>query len=139
MKKIIFSICILLIFNVLKAQTDSTKLINLDEVIISANKVEESKRRVAQQIHSLSAKQISQMNTQNTGDLLSATGLVMVQKSQQGGSSPILRGFEASRVLLVIIAAEVAAVAFLRKLRRDWSLEFFIVALLCSVKVELTD
>ena len=102
MKKILFSISILLIINALKAQTDSTKLINLDEVIISANKVEESKRRVAQQIHSISAKQISQMNTQNTGDLLSATGLVMVQKSQQGGSSPILRGFEASRVLLVM-------------------------------------
>lgn len=102
MKKIIFTISILLIINVLKAQTDSTKLINLDEVIISANKVEESKRRVAQQIHSLSAKQISLLNTQNTGDLLAATGLVMVQKSQQGGSSPILRGFEASRVLLVV-------------------------------------
>ena len=102
MKKIIFSISILLIINVLTAQTDSAKLINLDEVIISANKVEESKRRVAQQIHSLSAKQISQMNTQNMGDLLAATGLVMVQKSQQGGSSPILRGFEASRVLLVV-------------------------------------
>lgn len=102
MKKIVFSLFIFIAFNNLKAQNDTAKLINLDEVIISANKVEESKRRVAQQIHSLSAKQIGLLNTQNTGDLLSATGLVMVQKSQQGGSSPILRGFEASRVLLVI-------------------------------------
>lgn len=102
MKKIIILISLFYIFQSLNAQTDSSKLINLDELIISANKIEESKRNVAQQIHSISAKQIGLMNTQNSGDLLSATGLVMVQKSQQGGSSPVLRGFEASRVLLVV-------------------------------------
>ncbi|MBL7818065.1 MAG: TonB-dependent receptor [Saprospiraceae bacterium] len=85
------------------AQTDTLpKILNLDEVVISANKVAESKRTVPQQIRSISAKEISVLNAQNAGDLLSATGLVMVQKSQQGGSSPILRGFEASRVLLVV-------------------------------------
>ena len=31
-----------------------------------------------------------------------STGKVFVQKSQQGGSSPVLRGFEASRILLVV-------------------------------------
>ncbi|MBK5270507.1 MAG: TonB-dependent receptor plug domain-containing protein, partial [Bacteroidia bacterium] len=36
------------------------------------------------------------------GDLLINTGNVFVQKSQQGGSSPVLRGFEANRVLLVV-------------------------------------
>jgi hemoglobin/transferrin/lactoferrin receptor protein len=87
----------------LLAQKDTmSQALNLDEVVISINKVEESKRTVAQQIRSVSSQEISQLNAQNAGDLLSATGLVMVQKSQQGGSSPILRGFEASRVLLVI-------------------------------------
>ena len=102
MKKIILSIHILFAFNVLIAQTDTTKLFNLDEVVIVANNMEQSKRKIPQQVYSLSSKQIGLMNTQNSGDLLSATGLVMVQKSQQGGSSPILRGFEASRVLLVV-------------------------------------
>jgi hemoglobin/transferrin/lactoferrin receptor protein len=103
MKKIVSIISIFLIINQSEAQTDSLpKIIDLNEVVISANKVAESKRTVAQQIRSISSKEISLLNTQNAGDMLAATGLVMVQKSQQGGSSPILRGFEASRVLLVV-------------------------------------
>lgn len=103
MKKSLISLVIILIALSVSAQTDTvSQIFNLDEVVISANKVAESKRTVAQQIRSVSAKEISVLNTQNSGDLLSATGLVMVQKSQQGGSSPVLRGFEASRVLLVI-------------------------------------
>ena len=39
---------------------------------------------------------------QTSAELLWATGSVMVQQSQQGGGSPILRGFEANRVLLVV-------------------------------------
>jgi hemoglobin/transferrin/lactoferrin receptor protein len=35
-------------------------------------------------------------------DLLWSTGSVLVQQSQQGGGSPVLRGFEANRVLLVV-------------------------------------
>ncbi|MEP7127401.1 MAG: TonB-dependent receptor, partial [Chitinophagales bacterium] len=35
-------------------------------------------------------------------EMLSNTGQIMVQKSQQGGGSPVIRGFEASRVLLVV-------------------------------------
>jgi hemoglobin/transferrin/lactoferrin receptor protein len=103
MKNLISIIVISFIVNQLAAQTDTLpKAIDLNEVVISANKVAESKRTVAQQIRSVSAKEISSLNAQNAGDLLAATGLVMVQKSQQGGSSPILRGFEASRVLLVV-------------------------------------
>ena len=38
----------------------------------------------------------------NAADLLWSTGSVLVQESQQGGGSPVLRGFEANRVLLVV-------------------------------------
>ncbi|MDZ7935722.1 MAG: Plug domain-containing protein [Emticicia sp.] len=41
-------------------------------------------------------------NTPNTGDLLINSGNVFVQKSQGGGGSPVLRGFESSRVLIVV-------------------------------------
>lgn len=103
MKKLFFTIFTFLVISQLTAQTDTLPTaIDLNEVVISANKVAETKRTVSQQIRSISAKEISLLNTQNAGDMLAATGLVMVQKSQQGGSSPILRGFEASRVLLVI-------------------------------------
>ena len=88
--------------NLTKTDTSSSTVINLDEITISANKVAEPRRVISQQIRTISASEIALLNTQNTGDLLSATGLVMVQKSQQGGSSPIIRGFEASRVLLVV-------------------------------------
>ena len=103
MKKSLFIIVLSVITHCLSAQTDTVpQAIDLNEVVVSANKVAESKRTVSQQIRSISSKEISLLNVQNAGDLLSATGLVMVQKSQQGGSSPILRGFEASRVLLVV-------------------------------------
>lgn len=39
---------------------------------------------------------------QTAAELLWSTGSVLIQQSQQGGGSPILRGFEANRVLLVV-------------------------------------
>ncbi|MEJ8841151.1 TonB-dependent receptor [Lacibacter sp. H375] len=74
----------------------------LSEVVISASKFPEKKLNIAQRIDVISSKYISRVNAQNTGDLLINTGNVFVQKSQQGGSSPVIRGFEASRVLLVV-------------------------------------
>lgn len=74
----------------------------LSEVVISASKFPEKKLNIAQRIDVISSKYISRVNAQNTGDLLMNTGNVFVQKSQQGGSSPVIRGFEASRVLLVV-------------------------------------
>lgn len=74
----------------------------LSELVISASKFPEKKLNIAQRIDVISSKYISRVNAQNTGDLLMNTGNVFVQKSQQGGSSPVIRGFEASRVLLVV-------------------------------------
>lgn len=86
-----------------KAVTDTAKKeISLEEVVISASNFAEKQRNIAQKIDVISAKAIASANAQNTGDLLISTGKIFVQKSQQGGSSPVLRGFEASRVLLVI-------------------------------------
>lgn len=74
----------------------------LDELVISANKIPEMKSKLAQQVFTLSAAQIININAQTSADLISSTGTVAIQKSQQGGGSPQLRGFEASRVLLVV-------------------------------------
>jgi hemoglobin/transferrin/lactoferrin receptor protein len=75
---------------------------DLDEVTIYSSKFAEKKKNIVQRVDIVSAQRIAQQNAQNTGDLLINTGNVFVQKSQQGGSSPVIRGFEASRVLLVI-------------------------------------
>lgn len=82
--------------------SDSSVVSELEEVVFSSNKFREKKKFVAQRIDVISSRQINRVNTQNTGDLLLNSGNVFVQKSQQGGSSPVIRGFEASRVLLVV-------------------------------------
>lgn len=83
-------------------QNDTLGEKTLDEAMIYSNKFVEKKKNIAQKIDIVSARTIAKFNSQNTGDLLINTGNVFVQKSQQGGSSPVIRGFEASRVLLVV-------------------------------------
>ena len=77
-------------------------ILKLNEIVVSANKFYEYKKDLPRQIYSINQKEISFQNRQNTADLLENSGTVFVQKSQQGGGSPVLRGFESNRVLLVI-------------------------------------
>lgn len=102
MKKILVLTALLYAACCIHAQVDTLTEKTLGEVVISANKFLERKRYVNQKIDIITAKTIANFNAQNTGDLLINTGNVFVQKSQQGGSSPVLRGFEASRVLIVV-------------------------------------
>ena len=74
----------------------------LEDVVISASKVRELRENVAYQIQSLDIKQISNANASTTADLLTVNQGITIQKSQLGGGSPIIRGFEANRVLLVV-------------------------------------
>lgn len=99
-----FVCCSLFVFSQKKADTTSklNRELSLEEVVVSASNFSEKKKNIAQKIDIISTRTIASANAQNTGDLLSGTGKIFVQKSQQGGSSPVLRGFEASRVLLVI-------------------------------------
>ena len=101
MKKLIGFAFFLATCFTLSAQ-DSIPVVALDEVLIYSGKFEEKKKNLVQKIEVINASRIRQLNSQNTGDLLMNTGNVFIQKSQQGGSSPVIRGFEASRVLLVI-------------------------------------
>ena len=87
-----------------KAQevVDSLAEKELVEIVVSGNKFAEKKKNIVQKIDIISSSYIRKANAQNMGDLLMSTGNVFVQKSQQGGSSPVIRGFEASRVLFVV-------------------------------------
>ncbi|MFB9861844.1 TonB-dependent receptor [Rufibacter immobilis] len=78
------------------------KSYSLDEVVVSASKFEEKRADVPQQIQVLKARELAFQSNQTTADVLQQTGQVLVQKSQAGGGSPILRGFEANKVLMVI-------------------------------------
>ncbi len=53
-------------------------------------------------IDRISAQQIASRNSQTTADILGEHADVYIQKSQAGGGSPIIRGFEANKVLLVL-------------------------------------
>lgn len=57
---------------------------------------------MAQKIQVIRSKDLQQMNQSSTADVLANSGNVFVQKSQLGGGSPIIRGFETNKVLLVI-------------------------------------
>ncbi len=99
MKCFLYGIFCCCIINFSYAQNDTAYL---EEVVVSGSKFAVNKKNVAQKIEVLTRSYIARANAQNTGDLLLGTGNIFVQKSQQGGSSPVIRGFEASRLLLVI-------------------------------------
>jgi hemoglobin/transferrin/lactoferrin receptor protein len=74
----------------------------LDELIISVSRNPEQIRDVPGMVDRLPGTLIEQSQVTNSSDLLSLSGNILVQKSQGGGGSPILRGFEANRVLLLV-------------------------------------
>jgi hemoglobin/transferrin/lactoferrin receptor protein len=77
-------------------------VINLQEVVLSANKTEEKYRDLPVKIDIIPARQIQFSNPQTTADLLQQNGTVFVQQSQLGGGSVVLRGMETNRVLMVV-------------------------------------
>lgn len=86
-----------------KADSVNTfRSVNLQEVVVSVNRDKTRKINTPQHVVSVPKSFIDYANKQSTADLLTETGQVLVQKSQQAGGSPILRGFEASRILLVV-------------------------------------
>ncbi|PQJ81033.1 TonB-dependent receptor [Polaribacter porphyrae] len=74
----------------------------LDEVVISAFKRAEKTKRIAEQIAVISKKDIQKVSPQTSADLLATIPGIKVQKSQFGGGSPVIRGMESNRVLLVV-------------------------------------
>jgi len=103
MKKIFF-FCILLLQFYSFSQTikDSIKTNTLEEVIVTSKKIPKSKKILPNQVESINNKQIEFQNFQTTAEMLANSGSLFVQKSQQGGGSPSIRGLEASRVLLLV-------------------------------------
>ncbi len=74
----------------------------LSEVFLSATKGKEDISRIAEQIAVFSYKDIQNSTPQTSADMLANIPGVKVQKTQFGGGSPVLRGMEANRILLVV-------------------------------------
>ncbi len=74
----------------------------LNEVFLSASKAKEKRTRIAEQIAIVSNKEIQNSTSQTTADILAEIPGIKIQKTQFGGGSPVLRGMEANRILLVV-------------------------------------
>ncbi len=75
---------------------------SLDDIVVSASKFEEKRKDIAQPVEVIRAKDMAFQNQSTMADVMQSTGNVMVQKSQLGGGSPIIRGFETNKVLMVV-------------------------------------
>jgi len=78
------------------------KTAHLDEVVLSVFKNKEKATRIAEQTVAVTKEDIFKASPQTTADLLASVPGIKVQKSQFGGGSPVLRGMESNRVLLVV-------------------------------------
>jgi len=77
-------------------------IISMKEVLVSASKWEQDRSEIPNQILSVSSYDIEFQNPQTAADILDKSGQVFVQKSQLGGGSPMIRGFAANSVLIVV-------------------------------------
>ncbi len=77
-------------------------LVKVNEVIVSANRWEQDRAEIPNKIEAIKIKEIGFYNPQTAADLVALSDQVFVQKSQLGGGSPMIRGFSANRLLLVI-------------------------------------
>jgi hemoglobin/transferrin/lactoferrin receptor protein len=76
--------------------------IKIDEVVVSASRWEQVKTEIPLKIQNISSSDILHAQPQTTADMLGSKGGVFIQKSQMGGGSPMIRGFSANRLLLVV-------------------------------------
>jgi len=74
----------------------------LSEIILSVGRNREDKSKLSKKVSLINAKKTELDLPQTSADLLNYAGGVRIQKTQGGGGSPVIRGFEANRILLVI-------------------------------------
>lgn len=80
----------------------SPSRIALDQVVISASRWHQNQRDIPSRVLTISSREVALQNPQTAADLLGASGEVFVQKSQQGGGSPMIRGFSTNRLLYAV-------------------------------------
>ena len=106
MTKHYFKLLILLLPIGLIAQDNSQDTImiglSIPEIVFAEDKDETERLLSPSKIEKIDAVKIFETAPSTSADALQKTGAVMIQMSQSGGGSPIIRGFEANRVLLVV-------------------------------------
>ncbi len=74
----------------------------IDDIVISFNKYGEDKNEIPHMVDVITLEKVEINTAPTSADMLLSTGNISIQKSQGAGGSPVLRGFEANKILLVI-------------------------------------
>ena len=74
----------------------------LSEIVLSVARTASQSKKITQKVEIINKKSIIKNSPATGAEVLLLAPSVRVQKSQGGGGSPIIRGFEANRVLLVV-------------------------------------
>lgn len=102
MKKIFFSMVLLLPFLGLSQTPKDSSVTILKEVVLTPNRWKQTANEVPQKVTVINSSAVALQNPQTAADLLTISGKVFMQKSQQGGGSPMIRGFATNRLLYSI-------------------------------------
>ena len=102
MKKIFFSMVLLLPFLGLSQTPKDSSVTVLKEVVLTPNRWKQTANEVPQKVTVINSSAVALQNPQTAADLLTISGKVFMQKSQQGGGSPMIRGFATNRLLYSI-------------------------------------
>ncbi len=102
MRKVFISIALTGALTAVGAPDGGETAVSLNEIVVSANRHIGDERIESMPVFTITADRIAQINPQSAADILTADGMLTVQKSQFGGGSPSIRGFESSRVLLLV-------------------------------------
>lgn len=78
------------------------RIIKIEGIIISASKWEQNSELIPNTVVSINSKSIEFDNPPTSADMLDQSGQVFMQKSQLGGGSPMIRGFAANKLLIVV-------------------------------------
>lgn len=73
--------------------------IHLVDIVVSATRWSQNSGDSPYKVSGISTKSLELQNPQTAADLLGISGKVFIQKSQQGGGSPMIRGFATNRLL----------------------------------------
>jgi hemoglobin/transferrin/lactoferrin receptor protein len=79
-----------------------SSFLEIETMVVSATRWEQSTKDIPNKITVISSKDVAFQNPQTAADLLGSSGEVFIQKSQQGGGSPMIRGFSTNRLLYTI-------------------------------------
>ncbi|EAZ79232.1 TonB-dependent receptor plug domain-containing protein [Algoriphagus machipongonensis] len=87
-------------------------LIQMEQAVITASRWRQSDQETPNKISVFNQEALQLRSPSNTADWLGSNGDVFIQKSQQGGGSPMIRGFSANRLLYSVDGVRVNTAIF---------------------------